>query len=86
MHGDLEKVWRLNYQRDVENPNGFKLRDQSDDPAVACAALRRFARWCGRGAEYEPTKKLNRSEQLMVAVLKGLNQGEEALKIISRFG
>ena len=85
IHADLEKVWREHYQPTVENPTGFKLREQSEDPAVATAALRKFARWIGRGASFRPVKPLSRMENLMVEVLKGQGLGERALEIMSRF-
>ena len=86
VHADLEKVWRNHYQPTLENPTGFKLREQSQDPAVATAALRKFARWIGRGTEYRPVKPLSRMENLMVEVLKGQGLGERALEIMSRYG
>ena len=70
---------------DGREPHRIQTQGQSEDPAVATAALRKFARWIGRGATFRPVKPLSRMENLMVEVLKGQGLGERALEIMSRF-
>ena len=48
LHGDLYKVWRRAYQPSVANSE-YNERDQSTDPRIATAALRRFQQMLGRG-------------------------------------
>ena len=44
IHGDLEQVWRDNYQDQLDRSN-YRVRDQSKDPDVCCKALRQLVKW-----------------------------------------
>ena len=81
IHGDLEKVWSKYYEGKTRRGERNEERSQSGDKDVCCAALRRFARFCKRGMSVK--RKLTVNEKLMVAVLKGLNQGEVAERILA---
>ena len=63
IHGDLEKVWRSNYQPTLPK-SGYKKRAQSRDPNETCHALRRFAKWIDRGCERKAKYKLDVNAQL----------------------
>ena len=52
--GDLERVWRANYQPDLPPSGGYEVREQSAAPHIATAALRRFQKLCGRAPPPEP--------------------------------
>ena len=81
IHGDLEKVWRSNYQPTLPK-SGFKKRTQSRDPNETCYALRRFAKWIDRGCERKAKYKLDVNAQLSYAVLKKLGARALADKIL----
>ena len=76
IHGDLEKVWRSNYQPTLPK-SGFKKRLQSRDPNETTQALRRFAKWIDRGCERKAKYKMDVNAQLSYHLLKKL--GEKAL-------
>ena len=44
IHGDLEQVWRTNYQDKLDRSN-YRVRDQPTDPDVATKALRKLVKW-----------------------------------------
>ena len=46
--GDLERVWRANYQPDLPPSGGYDGRKQSMAPHIATAAIRRFRKLCKR--------------------------------------
>ena len=48
IHGDLHQVWGKNYQQDVPT-SVYSIRKQSRDPEVATKALRKLAKWFGKG-------------------------------------
>ena len=52
--GDLERVWRQNYQPDLPPSGGYEVRKQSTAPHIATAAIRRFRKLCGRAPPPEP--------------------------------
>ena len=76
IHGDLEKVWRANYQPTLPK-SGYKKRAQSRDPNETTQALRRFAKWIDRGCERKAKYKMDVNAQLSYHLLKKL--GEKAL-------
>ena len=91
LHGDLYDVWNKYYQKDLRE-SAVKIRDQSRDPQVATAALRVFAKYCGRGIDpYTPPMTLvERQNHLLIQhhlgsqvasnVLMGLPIDEEPVK------
>ena len=50
IHGDLEQVWRSNYQDKLDRSN-YRVRDQPTDPDVCCKALRRLVKWFHKAGE-----------------------------------
>ena len=81
LHGDLEKVWRSNYQPTLSK-SGFKKRAQSRDPNETTQALRRFAKWIGRGCERKVKYKLDVNAQLSYELLKALGKKDLADQIL----
>ena len=81
IHGDLEKVWRCSYQPTLPK-SGYKKRTQSRDPNEATQALRRLAKWFGRGCERKLKYKLDVNAQLSYALLKSLGKKVLAEKIL----
>ena len=81
IHGDLEKVWRSNYQPTLSK-SGFKKRAQSRDPNETTQALRRFAKWIGRGCERKVKYKLDVNAQMSYELLKALGKKDLADKIL----
>ena len=80
IHGDLHAVWNKHYQRDVpEAP--IKIREQSRDPQVATAALRMFAKYCGRGIDpYKPPMNLReRQNHELLKCFKGPSFADNVL-------
>ena len=67
IHQDLPDTWRRKYQRDL-GPTDFKRRTQSEEPKIACAALRTLSTWFGVGVERKP--ELKRVERFMYHLLK----------------
>jgi hypothetical protein len=80
LHGDLHGVWNKHYQKDVPEAT-IKIREQSRDPQVATAALRTFARWCGRGVNpYKPVMTLvERQNHLILSKLYSPEVAEQVL-------
>ena len=81
LHGDLYDSW-INYQPNCMKSN-FCRREQSKDPHVATAALRRFAWLVGRGARSQ-TRGLELSSKLMVGLLESNGQALLAQQIVER--
>ena len=81
IHGDLEDVWRSNYQPGLPK-SGYKRRNQSRDPDEATRALRCLAKWFGRGCERKIKRSLNTNAMLTYQLLKKLGEGKLADKII----
>ena len=81
IHGDLEDVWRGNYQPKLPKSN-FKKRLQSRDPEEATHALRRIAKWFGRGCERKIKYTLDVGARLSYHLLKQMGQQEMADKIV----
>ena len=79
--GDLEKVWRSNYQPTLQK-SGYKKRTQSRDPNEATQALRRFAKWIGRGCERKLKYKLDVNSRLTYHLLKSLGKKDLADQIL----
>lgn len=75
IHGDLHQVWGKNYQEDIPK-SVYSIRNQSREPETACKALRKFAKWCGKGLPYD--SRLKKSDRFMYAVLKALGKGKIA--------
>ena len=75
MIGDLEEVWRNNYDNDLPQ-SGYAVRDQSTDPKVATYALRLFAKAIlKRKVKLKP--KLNLSDRIAYRLLVS-REGKEA--------
>ena len=73
--GDLQEVWRKNYDPDLPLST-YEKRQQSRDPNACTAALRAFAkRILKRGGRFMP--RMSRHERLMYTQIK-LQYGEEA--------
>ena len=81
IHGDLEKVWRSNYQPTLPK-SGYKKRNQSRDPNEATQALRRFAKWIERGCERKLKYKLDVNSRLTYHLLKSLGKKDLADQIL----
>ena len=81
IHGDLEDVWRGNYQPKLPKSN-FKKRLQSRDPEEATHALRRIAKWFGRGCERKIKYTLDVGARLSYHLLKQMGQQKMADKIV----
>ena len=64
-----------NYQEDVPT-SVYSIRNQSKDPAVATKALRKLAKWMGRGMPYNTT--LKQSDRYHDALLRALGQAKRA--------
>ena len=75
IHGDLHQVWGRNYQEDVP-ASVYSIRNQSKDPAVATKALRKLAKWMGRGMPYNTT--LKQSDRYHDALLRALGKVKQA--------
>ena len=82
IHGDLEEVWEKSYQKGLPK-TGSKVRNQSDEPDVACSALRKWARFCNRGLAV-PAAVLSTTDEMLIAVLESLGKGERARQILNR--
>ena len=82
IHGDLEEVWEKSYQKGLPK-TGSKARNQSDEPDVACSALRKWARFCGRGPAV-PAAVLSTTDEMLIAVLESRGKGEKARQILNR--
>ena len=79
--GDNPDVWRKHYSPNMPETN-CKIREQSLDPVIATAALRRFARFCGRGPPPEPPPQgLNRHEIGMWTLLRNSGYHGDAKRI-----
>ncbi len=70
IHGDLESVWRANYQPDLP-PDGFKGREQSRSLVVLTAALRRFQNLCGRSPPPEPPP-MTKTDQILKLICNNM--------------
>ena len=81
IHGDLEDVWRGNYQPLLPK-SGYKKRDQSKDPNEALQAHRRLAKWMGRGCERKLKYKLDVNARLTYELLKAMGKKEMADRIL----
>ena len=81
IHGDLEKVWRSSYQPTLPK-SGYKKRCQSRDPNETTQALRRLAKWFGRGCERKLKYKLDVNAQLSYELLKSLGKKDRADQIL----
>ena len=47
IHGDHEDTWRKYYDKSVKNPSKYECREQSEDPTIATAALRKLSEYFG---------------------------------------
>ena len=81
IHGDLYGTW-INYQPNCMKSN-FCRREQSRDPHVATAPLRRFAYMIGRGYRVKE-KGLDLSTKLMLGLLESNGQALLAQSIVER--
>ena len=79
IHADLYEVWAENYEHEVEKPHNFKRRLQSTDPAIATAALMKFANFLGRGKKLKV--KLSKKNRYLHHLLKASGQKEKAEQI-----
>ena len=81
VHGDLPDVWGKHYEQSVIDTKASKNREQSRDPKTATAALRMFARFCGRGIDpYKPRMNLlQRQNHLILTKLYGKETAERVL-------
>ena len=73
LHGDLPDVWFDNYQTlglKTTNVKETHIREQSLDPQVATAALRKFAFYLGRGQVNEYKQPLSLQEKQNNAILE----------------
>jgi hypothetical protein len=81
IHGDLPDVWGKHYEQSVIDTKASKNREQSREPKTATAALRMFARFCGRGIDpYKPRMNLlQRQNHLILTKLYGKETAERVL-------
>jgi len=84
IHGDLYEVWIFHYQilglrcKD----KAVKIREQSLDPQVATAALRKFAFFLGRGQVNEYKQPLSLLERQNNAILQHVAGKEVAKNVL----
>ena len=78
IHGDLHQTWNESYDERLPDSN-YGLRSQPRDPEVACAALRKFARFVGAGRKVKVS--LSRRERFLYNILKAQGQKEKAERI-----
>ena len=87
IHGDLYCTWKQHYQYGLKREHVEGSRDQSKDPAVCTAALRRFARGIGRGREVRDDPKhvdISQLGQLMAAALRAMGKGDQVARILDK--
>ncbi len=75
--GDLEKVWRENYQPDLPPSGGYDNREQSLAPHIATAALQRFRKLCGRAPPPRPPPEGLTSKRDLVMMMFAKQMGCE---------
>ena len=80
IHGDLPEVW-VTYQPTVPRTS-FARRTQSLDPLIATAALRRFARYIGRGARAVAPAGLSLEASMMLAFMESQGQALLAQRVM----
>ena len=78
IHGDLHQVWGKNYQEDIP-ASVYSIRNQSRDPEKACKALRKFAKWCGKGLHYK--QRLDKTQRYMDSFLRAIGCAKKADQI-----
>ena len=82
--GDLEPTWRKRYQPGLPPSGGYKIREQSLDPEVACAYLRRFRKLCGRNRPPQPPPPgMSKDALMMFLIAKRLGLENDAREIYS---
>ena len=75
IHGDLQDTWLKYYQKSLKNDRLSRQRNQSRQPEPCLTALRRFAKYCGRGStEDDPLELAN---QATAYVKKCAEEGRE---------
>ena len=67
IHGDLEEVWRDHYQSKLRK-SGYRVREQTTDPDLATAALRRLKEWILSDEAPKPSVK-----QQLESILEGMS-------------
>ena len=85
VHGDLWKTWKRHYQEGLDRNPYMERRTQSNQPDVACAALRMFARAIGRGRTVrEDPNDFTQAQigQLLVATLRKLGASATVASIL----
>ena len=79
IHGDLPDVWHDSYDDAIPCSKRYSFRSQPRDPNVACAALRKMARFLGAGRKLKV--KLCPKDRWSYNILKALGQKKKAEKI-----
>ena len=85
LHGDLPDVWFDNYQTlglKTKNVKETHIREQSLDPQVATAALRKFAFFLGRGQVNEYKQPLSLVENQNNAILEKVYSKQAAKNLL----
>jgi hypothetical protein len=85
IHGDLYEVWIFHYQilgLRKKDDKALKIREQSLDPQVATAALRKFAFFLGRGQVNEYKPPLSLTERQNNAILQHVAGKEVAKNVL----
>ena len=71
--GDTEKTWRVHYQQNLADSNGYEVREQSTDPNVATAALKELRKFFGRDPPPEPVPEgLTGAQQLLLRIAENV--------------
>ena len=81
IHADLEDTWRKHYQP-LLPPSGYRVRDQSPDHNVACAALLKFRRFLDRAAPIAPLPPgMSRDSRAIMLLATRMGLYDEAREI-----
>ena len=82
VYGDLEDVWRKYYQPGLPMSNNYNHRDQSLDPQIAAAALKKFRRFLGRERPPEPLPAhVPRGERALLLMSRALGLYDDVLRL-----
>ena len=82
--GDTEDVWRTNYQPGLP-ASGHTIREQSQDPLLATAALKRFRSFCGRDPPPEPLPEgMTADQRHMQLISEHLGIGRKTIQLYKK--
>ena len=82
IHGDLQDTWLKYYQKSLKNDRLSRQRNQSRQPEPCLKALRRFAKYCGRGTTEDDPENMDRKEKLLALLARKLGAEREVAEIL----